>query len=146
MKPHPDKDGYLTVQLCKKGKIKMKRVHQLVAEAFLPNPLGKKLVNHDDGNKANNNVGNLEWSTHQENEDHAARNGLKASGKNRNHGIAKLTMEKVKVIKDRLKKIRPRGSHKFFPDGDCIEKIAADYGVSMVTIYNIQHGRIWKDS
>jgi hypothetical protein len=42
-------------------------VHRVVAQAFLPNPDDKKCVNHIDGNRYNNNVDNLEWTTHAEN-------------------------------------------------------------------------------
>ena len=60
--------GYLSVMLSP-GR-KHKRVHRLVAEAFIPNPLGKEQVNHKDGNKKNNHVNNLEWATVSENERH----------------------------------------------------------------------------
>ncbi|WP_332855421.1 HNH endonuclease [Duganella sp. S19_KUP01_CR8] len=37
-------------------------VHELVAEAHLPNPSGLKWVRHKDGNPRNNKVENLAWS------------------------------------------------------------------------------------
>ena len=36
-------------------------VHDLVAEAHLPNPAGRKRVRHRDGNLRNNAADNLEW-------------------------------------------------------------------------------------
>lgn len=52
-------------------------IHRLVAEAFLKKELNKNVVNHLDGNKLNNVVTNLEWTTISENTKHAFRTGLR---------------------------------------------------------------------
>lgn len=51
-------------------------IHRLVAEAFLIKIPDKNCVNHIDGNKLNNNVNNLEWTTIGENVTHAHKAGL----------------------------------------------------------------------
>jgi len=45
------------------------KIHQLVAKAFIENddPKTKTVVNHKDGNKLNNHVDNLEWTSIGEN-------------------------------------------------------------------------------
>ena len=54
-------DGYVQVCLCKNGKVVTRKIHVLVAQAFIPNPLNLPEVNHKDENKAHNSVDNLEW-------------------------------------------------------------------------------------
>lgn len=78
VKPILDKGiGYLIVTLCDgKGKRKNKRVHRLLAQAYIPNPENKAHINHIDGNKQNNCLSNLEWNTPKENTKHAIRTGL----------------------------------------------------------------------
>lgn len=56
-----DEDGYLSVALCHKGKIKYERVHRLVAGSFLDNHNNLPQVNHKNGIKNDNRVANLEW-------------------------------------------------------------------------------------
>ena len=61
MKPYDNGYGYLVVDLKANGKRKHKKIHRLVAEAFIPNPDNLPEVNHKDENKYNNSVDNLEW-------------------------------------------------------------------------------------
>ena len=68
--------GYLRIRI-RVGKQGMHSIHRLVALAFVPNPDKKPQVNHKDGNKLNNHVGNLEWCTSKENHQHAWDTGLK---------------------------------------------------------------------
>ena len=70
--------GYYIVKLsngCVKTQ-KAKKVHRLVAEAFIPNPNNLPCINHIDGNKLNNRVDNLEWCTVAQNTKHAYDNNI----------------------------------------------------------------------
>lgn len=66
-------DGYLTVGI----KRKAKKLHRLLAEAFIDNPNNYPIINHIDGNKLNNNLDNLEWCNHSYNNQHAWDTGLR---------------------------------------------------------------------
>lgn len=74
LKPDTDRNGYLKVLLYKDGKRKKNLVHRLVAEVFIPNPDNLPCVNHKDENKTNNSVENLEWCTHEYNNNYGTRN------------------------------------------------------------------------
>jgi hypothetical protein len=67
-----DDEGYCRVNIGRKKK----RLHRVVAEAFVPNPNNYPVVDHLDNNKRNCRADNLEWVTHQENTRRAAADGL----------------------------------------------------------------------
>ena len=75
-----DNDGYQQVGIYINSKLHTMKVHRLVAIAFIPNPENKPQVNHINGKKKFNWVGNLEWVTAKENVDHAINNGLRYTG------------------------------------------------------------------
>jgi len=64
--------GYLRVKLYKNGKGTKVLVHRIIALCYLQKQdISKKIINHKDGNKQNNNVNNLEWCDYSENLIHA---------------------------------------------------------------------------
>ena len=91
-----DKNGYCLVTLTHNNKKYTRKKHRLVAEAFIPNPVGKPEVNHKNGNKSDNRVENLEWCTSYENSHHASKIGLRKPFKNKEdqvHMVCKLLSE-----------------------------------------------------
>ena len=60
-------NGYCVVKLSKNNISRERKVHRLVAIAFIPNPNHYDCINHIDENKENNQVENLEWCNHQYN-------------------------------------------------------------------------------
>ena len=118
------------VQINKKRYIQY--AHRLVAKYFISNPDEKTEVNHIDGNKANNHVSNLEWSTLQENREHASRNNLIRKGESSYQ--AKLSENNVLAIR-RLFRINPKLNK-------C--QIAKKLNVRDATIHKIIKNERWK--
>lgn len=54
---------YLAVRFRKNGVKATKKLHRMVAEAFVPNPHGLNVVDHIDCNAHNNEASNLRWCT-----------------------------------------------------------------------------------
>lgn len=124
-----DKDGYLMVSLSKFGVPYCRKVHRLVADAFLDRGEADEDVNHKDGSKANNRWNNLEWCTHKENSEHAAQSDLMAYGSR--HGIAKLTELDIPVIRQ------------LFYQGWTYRAISENFEVSVATISDVIKGKTW---
>lgn len=131
-----DRYGYLIVVLSKEGKSKYKKVHRLVAQAFIPNPLNLPQVNHIGKDatgiitKLDNRPKSLEWSTQQHNENHAVVHGLKAHLKGSMNGAAILNTKQVIEIR-KLSGKRTRQS------------LATQFGVSCTTITQIVQRQRW---
>ena len=77
LKPEKTNGGYLRVALGNDEGYKKKKVHRLVAEAFIdnPNPEEYDQVNHKNLCKTDNNAENLEWCSDSFNKRHALVNG-----------------------------------------------------------------------
>ena len=56
---------YPQITLYKDKKLYSRRIHRLVALAFIPNPDNLPTIDHIDRNKSNNNVNNLRWADRQ---------------------------------------------------------------------------------
>lgn len=88
LKPVIHRDGYVLVSIVDGvGKRYCKKIHRLVAEAFIPREKEKNVVHHKDSVKTNNYVSNLEWVTISENTWHSSQDGLLS--KPRNYSIQK---------------------------------------------------------
>ena len=68
LKPGTSTHGYRFVILSKNGKQKLHYIHKLVAREWVPNPEGKRCVDHRDGDRTNNHFENLRCATHSENQ------------------------------------------------------------------------------
>jgi len=94
------KSGYcfITFSMGSRKNKKTIRVHKAIAETFINNPYNKLIINHKDGNKLNNKIENLEWSTYSENTIHAYKNKLIKTQIQINNKNFKLKLEDVFYI------------------------------------------------
>ena len=134
MIPQSNGTGYLKLLLRYEDSVVNKYVHRLVAEAFIPNPCGYPEVNHIDGDKSNNCAANLEWCDSKWNKQHAARNGLTATGER--NAAHKLTEDDVRTIRA-----------VYVPNSSEYNTwtLAEMFGVSQTTIRFIVNGKYWRN-
>jgi len=116
-----DRYGYCKVVLSKNGIVYYFTAHRLVAQTFLPNPENKKTVNHKNGVKTDNWVGNLEWATESENTQHAHAHGLVKKRLRGNNNFA------TKVINTNTEKVF-----------DCIIDAHEEYGTGSYNAFVLQ--------
>jgi hypothetical protein len=62
LKPRITWEGSNIVNLSNGGVHKTLIVHRLVAQVYIPQPIGNNVVKHKDGNKDNNSADNLYWT------------------------------------------------------------------------------------
>lgn len=132
LKSKVSKRGYYNVKLYKNKKQFTKKIHRLIAEAFIPNPENKPQINHKNGNKLDNSLENLEWCNNFENAKHAHETGLRDNSGSKN-GMSKLTDKIISSIRK-----------------DCCSdmtqnQIAKKYGISQANVSMIKNNKRWKN-
>lgn len=131
-KPQISNTGYYRVFLCLQNrKIKPFSIHRLVAGAFLERKEGLNIVNHLDGNRLNNVLNNLEWTTISGNTLHSYKNKLQVMGIGEDNPASKYTEEQIIEVK-RLSKLGLKRK-----EISCITK------VSTATIHLVLNNKRW---
>lgn len=122
LKGSKDRGGYLVVNLSKNNIGSMKKIHRLVAQAFIPNPENKPEVNHIDEDKTNNMLSNLDWMTRKE---------------NNNHGTRTDRMAKTRSIPIIAINIKTGESQEFKSTKECVKQL----GLHQPSITHVLKGR-----
>ncbi len=121
------RDGYATVGLSRPGqRPRCFRVHRLVVEAFHGVIQENGVVNHLNGEKFDNRLTNLEVTTSRENILYSYR----SLGRSHTQGV----LTELKVLEIRNMRLM----------GCTLREIAETYGVSLVTVGQVVHGKTWQ--
>ena len=132
-KQYTNRKGYMFVSLYINGKSHTFFIHRLVLMTFNPIEGMEDLqVNHIDGNKQNNYIGNLEWCTQSENQKHAFEHGL-IDRKGTKNSQCRLTEQQVIEIANMIM------------DGIPYTKIMKKYNISKSLLSAIRNKRLWGD-
>jgi hypothetical protein len=123
VRKHPQ--GYRGVSL---GNGKQATVHSLVMLAFVGERPEGGWINHENGDKADNRLENLEYCTPKQNAEHAVHTGLQP----RPPGGEKLSEVQVREIDQRLKQ------------GESTVVLGREFGVSRTMISHIRTGKVWQ--
>lgn len=131
--------GYKTVTLqnVSLGLIHYKRVHRLVAEAFLKNHDNYPVINHIDANPANNLLNNLEWCTQSHNIKHAFKLGRKKAPEY----FFKSEFGRDNPASKQVRQLTLSGD--FIKEWDCVSYIEKELGFSRPNICKVCKGKAY---
>ncbi len=130
LKPTRDHDGYLSI-LLSDGKLKCHtKVHRLMLIAFTGVDHKHLHAAHRNGNKIDNRLSNVCWTTQAQNNRDKMKHGRMVVGEKHHH--AKLNATKVKAIRLALSR------------GETMSSQARKYGVSGPTIWAVKSKKTWR--
>lgn len=130
--PAFNRDGYAHVTFQAHRYREYKRVHRLVAEAFLGAPVSPRSeVNHINNNRRDNRAINLEWVTRKENAQHCKISGRQTDTTGEKNGFSILSDDEAAEILS----LKGRLSQSI---------IAGLYGVHRCTVSDIHRSISWK--
>jgi hypothetical protein len=127
-----NRKGYLRVRFSENGDSIDYSVHQLVGLVFHENTLGLPQINHINTIKHDNTSPNLQWSTDDDNQEHAKLNGLRnGAGNGVNHPRASFSQRQIQSI------------IKADKEGVASSRLALKYNVSHSTIRRLITGKTY---
>lgn len=130
LKPCPDDKGYLKVSLYVNSRRIMKKIHRLLAEAFIPNPRNLPFVLHADDIKININLSNLRWGTKSDNMKDAYLNTQVKKG---------IPAANTKLTKSQVLEIRKK-----YAAGCVLQReLAKEYGIHQTHVCDIINRERW---
>lgn len=133
LRPRVDRGGYISYSLCTPAGRRNMLAHRLVAKAFIGQPpTTKSDINHLDGVKSNNSVGNLEWCDRSRNIRHAFALGLMRPVRGESNHRSLLDEIEVREIRRR------------FDAGESVMSIQADYPVTYDAVWRVAKRVNWR--
>jgi NUMOD4 motif/HNH endonuclease len=133
LKPRLDKDGYEQIGLRGLGERKWFKIHQLVLETFIGPRPKNLIIDHIDGNRANNALSNIHYISQSENMLRSdIRNGGRPWLQGDGNPMSKLDIEQVKTIRQLAKEGVPQ------------IKIARQFNMGSMQISRIIRRQRWK--
>lgn len=125
------KDNYLSIRMCHNYKVNIFRIHNLVAKAFIGERPENYVVNHKDGDKANNKLENLEYLSRSQNAYHAVKMNRWPDCRGSKHYASRFKDEDIKNIRDLYKK------------GEKQKSIAIKFNTNQCYISQIVNNKRW---
>lgn len=127
LKAFPNQHGYKALRVDGKERL----MHRIVAELFISNPYGLRVVHHMDGDKWNANARNLVWCSQSHNLLEAHKSGAAKAIKGEENKASRLTGNEVLEIRKR------------FSEGESQKSLAKEFKVGNTTVHSLVHRKSW---